>query len=371
MTTRSDTDERLAQLAASGVVIRDPRTTYVAPDVDLARIRPGVVLHPGARVEGARTYLGEGAEIGRSGPAVVRDAAIGPGARVDGGCVEGSVLLDGAIVGPSSHVRPASLLEEQASIAHATGLKHTILLAFVTVGSVVNFCDVLMAGGTSRKDHSEVGSGFIHFNFTPWGEHGDKATPSLVGDVPHGVFLRSRRIFLGGAGGLVGPGQVGYGAVTGAGQVVRRPVAPDTLHIEGTRSRSVALADRPPPDLGPKTERNVVYVANLVALRAFYRDVRRRRADEAQRPLIDAAIDVLDAAIEERRRRLDAFLASWDAPPVEIDTDVECPPCPLPVDTGPAAHVDWVRALAPDAVEAGVAWLTAIVERVTSSVGRR
>ena len=58
------------------------------------------------------------------------------------------------------------------------------VLAFVTIGSLVNFCDLLMAGGSSRQDHSEVGSGYIHFNFTPWGARGDKATPSLIGDVP-------------------------------------------------------------------------------------------------------------------------------------------------------------------------------------------
>ncbi len=360
-------EARLADLAAAGVDVRDPRTTYVAPEVDLARIRPGAVLHPGARIEGAGALLCEGAEVGRCGPAVVRDAALGPGARVDGGCVEGSVLLDGAVVGPASYVRPASLLEERASIAHATGLKHTILLSFVTVGSVVNFCDVLMAGGSSRRDHSEVGSGFIHFNFTPWGARGDKATPSLVGDVPHGVFLRSPRIFLGGAGGMVGPGAVGYGAVTGAGQVIRRPVAPHTLHIEGTKGRVRDLRDRPPPPLQPKAGRNVAYIGQLVALRAFYRHVRLARADADRRPLLEAAVAVLDAAIAERVARLRAFVAEHGGPDADLCVDPEIAPCPLPVGSGPADHVAWIRSLSDDDVAAGVAWLGSIVEAVVRS----
>ena len=33
------------------------------------------------------------------------------------------------------------------------------------------------------REHTEVGSRFIHFNFTPRGQSGDKATPSLIGDV--------------------------------------------------------------------------------------------------------------------------------------------------------------------------------------------
>ena len=65
-----------------------------------------------------------------------------------------------------------------------------------------------MAGGTSRKNHSEIGSSYIHFNFTP---HQDKATPSLVGDVPRGVMLDRAPIFLGGQGGLVGPVRIAYG----------------------------------------------------------------------------------------------------------------------------------------------------------------
>ena len=121
-------------------------------------------------------------------------------------------------------MREGTLLEERASTAHCVGLKQTILLSFATLGSLINFCDVLMAGGTSRRDHSEVGSGFIHFNFTPWGQAGDKATASLVGDVVGGVFLDRRRIFLGGAGGMIGPRSVGYGSIAGAGQVLRRDV---------------------------------------------------------------------------------------------------------------------------------------------------
>ncbi len=367
VTQGTDTQQRLERLVQAGVTIPDPRTTYVAPEVDLARIRPGAILHPGARIEGARALLAEGAEVGRCGPAVVRDSALGPGARVDGGCVEGSVLFDRAVVGPASYVRPASLLEEEASVAHAVGLKHTILLPFVTVGSVVNFCDVLMAGGTSRRDHSEVGSGFIHFNFTPWGQHGDKATPTLFGDVPRGVFLRSPRIFVGGAGGLVGPGQVGYGAVTGAGQVVRSEVAPHTLHIEASRSRRVDLGSRPAPPLQPKAGRNLRYIAHLVALRAFHRHVRCPRAEGVGRQLVEAALGVLDAAIAERVRRLEAFCTERGGPAVTIDTDPPVDPCPLPLGRGPGEHVAWIRALSDDEVRAGTRWLEAVVARVLAS----
>ncbi|MCA9650265.1 MAG: UDP-N-acetylglucosamine pyrophosphorylase [Myxococcales bacterium] len=364
-------EERVEALAARGVEIVDPRQTYVAPDVSPQRVCSGVVLHPGTRLRGARTFLGPGVEVGAEGPATLVDAVLGPRARIDSGYVEGAVLLDDARAGYGAHLRPGTLLEEEASTAHCVGLKHTILLSFVTLGSLINFCDVLMAGGSSRKDHSEVGSGFIHFNFTPWGARGDKATASLVGDVVHGVFLREPRIFLGGAGGLVGPTSVGYGSVTGAGQVVRRPVADGRLVIETLpkldRPLSVAKLDK----LQPRMGRNVAYVAQLVALRAWYQHVRLARVpsgDEhhARRMVLTAALETLDACIAERVTRLSAFVAERGGSMPALQLEPPVPPCPLPIEPGASDHVAWVKGLDAGAVEAGIAWLTGIASAVAA-----
>lgn len=362
-------DERLEALAARGVRVVDPRQTYVSPDVLDERISSGVVLHPGTRLSGARTFLGPGAQVGVQGPATLVDAVLGAGARVDSGYVEGAVLLDGARAGYGAHLRPGTLLEEQASTAHCVGLKHTILLSFVTLGSLINFCDVLMAGGTSRRDHSEVGSGFIHFNFTPWGERGDKATATLVGDVVRGVFLRQPRIFLGGAGGLVGPGRVGYGSVTGAGQVVRRPVGEQRLVIETLpkleRPFSVAKLDKLQPRLG----RNLEYVAQLVALRAWYRHVRLARVPEGaehdgRRTVLHAAARTLDDCLAERVKRLEAFVRERGGSMPSLVLDPAVPSCPLPVAPDDTDHVTWVQGLTAEQVEAGIAWLGGIAAAV-------
>ncbi|MCU0691592.1 MAG: UDP-N-acetylglucosamine pyrophosphorylase, partial [Polyangiaceae bacterium] len=187
MTSTSDLEQRLARLAATGVHIVDPRQTYVASDVELVRMQPQAVLHPGTRLSGPRCWVGRGATVGTEGPATLHNAVLDEGASVASGFVDGAVLLRKASLGANAHVRPGTLLEEESSTAHAVGLKQTILLSFVTLGSLINFCDCLMAGGTSRQDHSEVGSGYIHFNFTPWGKRGDKATPSVIGCVPRGV----------------------------------------------------------------------------------------------------------------------------------------------------------------------------------------
>ncbi len=144
----------------------------------------------------------------------ITDVRLGPGSSIAAGYAANSVLLEGASLGSGAHLREGTLLEEQASGAHTVGLKQTILLPYVTLGSLINFCDCLMSGGTSRKDHSEVGSSYIHFNYTP---DGDKTTPSLFGDVVHGALLDQPAIFLGGQGGTVGPVSVGFGSVVAAG----------------------------------------------------------------------------------------------------------------------------------------------------------
>ena len=362
-------EARLEALAARGVEIVDPRQTHVAAEVDASRIAAGVRLHPGTCLAGARTWLGAGVEVGAQGPATLTDAVLAKGARVDGGFAQGVVLLEGASLGADAHARPGTLLEERASTAHAVGLKHTILLAHVTLGSLINFCDCLMAGGSSRKDHSEVGSGFIHFNFTPWGERGDKATPSLMGDVPRGVFYRERRIFLGGSGGMIGPRRVGFGAVAAAGQVVRHDVPEDRLVLRTPPRISRKLgADR--LDGAGRRRKNVDYIANLVALRSFYRAVRRPRAAALHAPVIDAALETLDLAVQERVDRLQAYLAERGAKPAKLELEpAAASQCPLPVDAGSdgeLSHLDYIAGLDEATRKQGIAWLRELV----ASVGR-
>lgn len=367
MTTAQAIEARLAAARERGVVIVDPRQTYLAPEVDLARLGPGSVLGPGTRLEGARLWLGRGARVATEGPATLVDTVLDEGAAVASGYLCGAVLLAGASVGANAHVRPGSLLEEQASTAHAVGLKQTLLLAYVTLGSLINLCDCLLAGGTSRSDHSEVGSGYVHFNFTPWGERGDKATPSLIGDVRRGVFLRERRIFLGGSGGLVGPAAIGYGAVTAAGQVWRGDLEAGRLALRPPRAVDRPFSPGQLDRVQPRANKNASYLGELHALRAFYREVRLERCPPARRPVIEAALVAIDCCIAERRRQLERFLTERGrpVPPLEPTTPGRCP---LPLGDPAQEHLEWVRALSEEAVAAGVAWLAAIADEIRARV---
>jgi len=360
-------EARLDILEAQGVTILDRRQIYLDEAVDLHRIRAGAILYPGTRLIGSNTFVGVGAKIGLEGPAVLENTVIGENAEVASGFLKDAVMLRDARVGANAHIRVGTLLEEEASTAHAVGLKHTVLMSFVTFGSLINFCDGLISGGRSRKEHTEVGSGFIHFNYTPRGRAGDKATPSLIGDVVNGVFLRQPRIFLGGLSGIVGPQRVGFGSFTVAGQVLRREVPPN--RIIGDASRSI---DKEFHALNQFPERtlklNLEYIGQLAALQAWYRHVRLARTPTSSRYndlriVTQAAADLLSVSIDERVQRLRQFLDERGLATPALPTTL--PPCPLRIEPSSpyVDHVAWVSKLADSDVQLGISWLRAIVEK--------
>jgi UDP-N-acetylglucosamine/UDP-N-acetylgalactosamine diphosphorylase len=362
-------ESRLLALKDRGVIITDPRQTYIDESVDIDRICPGAVLFPGTRLIGGRTFLGPGAKVGSEGPATVDNSVLGKNAEIASGFLQEAVLLRNARVGSNAHIRAGTLLEEEASTAHAVGLKHTILLSFVTFGSLINFCDSLISGGTSRKAHSEVGSGFIHFNYTPWGQYGDKATPSLIGDVPRGVFLREPRVFLGGASGMVGPQKVGFGSITAAGQVVRTEVPENRLVCNAAPviDRELSVQRLNPPE--ERSKLNLEYIGQLLALKTWYKEVRLVRIPDSEafdhlRITTGEAIKTIEICIQERIDRFVSFLTERTGGKPVIKYEVQ--PCPLTIqnENPYIDHVDWVRKAPANFVKQGIVWLKAIAGSV-------
>ena len=195
--------------------------------------------------------------------------------------------------------------EEESNGAHTVGLKQTILFPFVTLGSLINFCDCLMSGGNSRKNHSEVGSSYIHFNYTP---NQDKATASLIGDVPRGVMLNQPPIFLGGQGGLVGPIRLGYGTVILAGTVLRGDHPEGGKLIGQNRAATYEMSFHQGfyADVKRRVLNNVIYIANVITLREWYHHVRSlfMNGSESGRALHAGALEKIDIVIRERLCRL-------------------------------------------------------------------
>jgi UDP-N-acetylglucosamine/UDP-N-acetylgalactosamine diphosphorylase len=299
--------ERVARLKESGVDVWGPERVYVAADVPLGNIEAGASIYQ-ATLSGPGLRIGRGSRIGVSGHARVADCQIGRDVELGAGTYEGATFLDGAVVRGFAEIRGGTLLEEQADAAHTVAFKNTILTATVVTGSLINYCDLFMSGGTSRTDHSEVGSGVIHFNFDP---RGDKYG-SLIGDV-RGVLLRSAPVFVGGQCGLVGPVHIDFGSVIAAGSLVRRDVGAGIVHFENFESQQVSDFDR---EIYTGLKRKFLTTAKLIgslrALDAWYEKVRLPLADDYQRPLYRAAQQQARSHITERVQRLDKIIAKLE-----------------------------------------------------------
>jgi UDP-N-acetylglucosamine/UDP-N-acetylgalactosamine diphosphorylase len=299
----------IKNLIDKGVQIVAPESVEIGDDIDPDRISgDNVVIHAGCRIFGKTSLILQGTHLGSEGPVTVVDCQIGPNVNLNGGFFQDAVMLGGVSASSGAHVRGGTILEEESSIAHTVGLKQTILFPFVTLGSLINFCDCLMAGGTDRQNHSEVGSSYIHFNYTP---NQDKATASLIGDVPRGVMLKQAPIFLGGQGGLVGPCRLEYGTVIAAGTINRKDeLRPNRLIFGGSgRSGNVPFAAGHYHGFKRILTNNILYLANLTALGQWYDQVRRLFvSNDFPQMLLDGLQDKLQMAVDERIVRLSELI---------------------------------------------------------------
>jgi bifunctional UDP-N-acetylglucosamine pyrophosphorylase/glucosamine-1-phosphate N-acetyltransferase len=316
MELRPRSGEKIRQMLQKGVDIPNPLSLDVGDEVNIDRISSeGVRIYPGCRIYGEKTVISAGCRLGYEAPVTIENCQIGAKVELKGGFFSQSVFLEKASMGLGAHVREGCIVEEEANGAHCVGLKQTILFPFVTLGSLINFCDCLMAGGTSRQNHSEVGSSYIHFNFTP---DADKTTPSLIGDVPKGVMLNQPPIFLGGQGGIVGPVRLGYGNVVAAGSILRKDY-PQNNKLIFAPAPAGSVRDFVPatyPNMRRIVENNILYLANLAALEAWYTRVRRSFFETREfGPLLyDGVMGQLVLARKERLKRLKAMTQKAIAP---------------------------------------------------------
>ncbi|MBF0237014.1 MAG: hypothetical protein HQM12_04850 [SAR324 cluster bacterium] len=328
----------IQELQSRGVVIPVPEQVAIQQDVQLERISSGVILYPFTRLSGSQTRLFPNARIGLNGPATLNNSVVGsnsvigelgpvtlkntwvgPNSILGSGVAEDAVFLgreeflSDLTTGMGFRVRKGSLYEEDASSAQHTDTKMTILFPWVTMGSNINFCDALVAGGTGLNlgEFTEIGSGTIHFNFTL---RGDKATASLLGDVPNGIFLREERIFIGGNNSLLGPLSCPFGAFTAAG-----------IRVAGKLENGLNLGRGLPTgkmDYNPKIftrakhimNSQINYVGQLDAMFHWYDKIRMfiARNNEEQLGSYQAGQAVIQRNIEERIKQIEHFVNSLE-----------------------------------------------------------
>jgi bifunctional UDP-N-acetylglucosamine pyrophosphorylase / glucosamine-1-phosphate N-acetyltransferase len=144
----------------------------------------------------------------------------------------------------------------------------------------------------------------VHFNYT---QNQDKATASLIGDVPRGVMINQKPIFLGGQGGIVGPLTIEYGTIVAAGTIVRKDVEKENTMLLGspTIARSMRFHSNLYSNLSRIIKLNINYIASLIALRSWYINIRSIFIkDNLENELHKGAVQKLDSSINERLKQL-------------------------------------------------------------------
>ena len=324
----------LSNLLERGVHIPDLNLVHITRDVKLENIAPGCTIYPFVRITGSKTQIHSGARIGARGPVILENSLIGENAVIGD---LGQVTLIDTVVGPKSvlgagvaeqavflgketmindfttgyglRVRKGSLYEEDASSAQHTDTKMTILFPWTTLGSDINFCDALLAGGTGPElgSFSEVGSGTIHFNYSI---RGDKATASLFGDVFQGVFLDQERLFIGGNNSLLGPVKANFGTMTAAGARIKGKLPKGLNYGHSLPKGTVDYDARIFSGVSGIVKNQVNVLAELTALANWYKQVRINCAAQApeQKFLYESGLRMIELNYQERLHQLNRYV---------------------------------------------------------------
>jgi bifunctional UDP-N-acetylglucosamine pyrophosphorylase / glucosamine-1-phosphate N-acetyltransferase len=177
-----------AKALAEGVGMIAPETVFLSHDTVLeadVAIEPFVVIGPDVRI--------------RSGAQIKSHSHL-----------EGADVAAGAVIGPFARLRPGAAIGEGAHIGNFVEVKNSKIGA----GTKANHLAYL--GDATVGAKANIGAGTITCNYNGY----DKSRTE-IGD---GAFIGSDTA-------LVAPVKVGAGAITAAGSVITKDVAPDALAV--------------------------------------------------------------------------------------------------------------------------------------------
>lgn len=202
----------LEQWMRAGVTVVDPASTWV--DVQV-RLEPDVVLYPGVQLYGP-TAVANGAEIGPD--TTLTACQVGADAHVVRTHGSDALIGAGASVGPFAYLRPGVRLGDRGKIGTFVEAKN----AQIGEGSKVPH--LTYVGDATIGDHSNIGASSTFVNYDGVSKH-----HTVIGSY---VKTGSNTKF-------VAPVQVGDGAYTGAGTVLRHDVPPGALAVSGGPQRNI------------------------------------------------------------------------------------------------------------------------------------
>lgn len=202
----------------NGVTMIDPVSTYIEADVHIGK---DTVILPNTYIFG-KTEIGEGNEIGPN--TMIRDTKVGNGCKIIASSLEGAILENDVDMGPFARLRKGAHLGNHVHMGNFGEVKDSYLADGVKMG---HFSYI---GNAQIGSNTNIGAGTITANYD-----GEKKHPTTIGE---DVFIGSDTM-------LVAPITLGAGARTGAGSIVTKDVAEDTL-VVGIPARAIRKIERKP-----------------------------------------------------------------------------------------------------------------------------
>jgi bifunctional UDP-N-acetylglucosamine pyrophosphorylase/glucosamine-1-phosphate N-acetyltransferase len=196
----------------AGVTVVDPGSTWVDAEVELAA---DVRLEPGTSLRGV-TEVGAGSTIGPM--STLTDSRLGEGVSVPHSYLVECDVRDGALVGPFAYLRPGALLEPGAKAGTFVEIKNSRIGEGAKVPHLAYIGDAEVGAG------SNLGAGTITANYD-----GFRKNRTTIGEkVRIGVDTM-----------LIAPVEVGDGAYTGAGAVIKSDVPEGALAVSQNEQRNI------------------------------------------------------------------------------------------------------------------------------------
>ncbi len=204
-------ERKIKSLAEDGVTVYDPSTTWIDLDVKIGR---DTTIYSSAIIEG-KSVIGNQCQIY---PFVhIIDCKIGDRVKIlSSTMIEGSRIKDEAQVGPFTHFRPKTVVQEGAKVGNFVELKNTVFGKKSKAGHLTYLGDCKVGGKVN------IGAGTITCNYDGFKKH---------------RTLIEEGAFIGSGTELVAPVRVGKNAYVGAGSTISKNVSSESLAV--SRSRQV------------------------------------------------------------------------------------------------------------------------------------
>ncbi len=198
--------QKIVQLMDDGVVVIDPRTTYVEPTV---QVGPGSVLYPNCFLRG-QTIVGSFSVIEPN--VFISDSKVGDSVQIRAGSyLENVQVQSKCSVGPYARLRPGTTMMEDSHVGNFVELKN------VQFGKKSKAGHLTYLGDADIGEEVNVGCGTITCNYAV----DRKKYRTKIGD----------RVFVGSDTQFIAPVEVGDDAVIGSGSTITKSVPAKALAV--------------------------------------------------------------------------------------------------------------------------------------------